>query len=131
MRQDGVGANAQVSEEGTHVTGCQPRAPKLEHAHGETVERSLFRAHSIVNLNNFVHTGVFAERRRVVDVITLKRGATDLKPLSDLLSAALRRSLEADGRDHPVMITFVNQDDSRDIPVPTVGQRIDTLRPPI
>ena len=30
MRQDSVGANAQVSEDGTHVTGRQPRAPKLE-----------------------------------------------------------------------------------------------------
>jgi hypothetical protein len=44
MCQDGVGANAQVSEESAHVTGHQPRAPKLEHARGEMVERSLFRA---------------------------------------------------------------------------------------
>jgi hypothetical protein len=44
MRQDGVGANAQVSEDGTHVTGRRPLAPKLEHARGEMVERSLFRA---------------------------------------------------------------------------------------
>jgi hypothetical protein len=41
MRQDSVGANAQVSEEGTHVTGRQP-SPQLLHAHGEMVARNLF-----------------------------------------------------------------------------------------
>src|ERR1035438_5974036 len=35
------GANAQVSEDGTRVTGRRPLAPKLEHARGETAERSL------------------------------------------------------------------------------------------
>jgi len=44
MRQDSVGANAQVSEEGTRVTGRRPLAPKLEYAREETVERSLFSA---------------------------------------------------------------------------------------
>ena len=33
MRPDSVGANAQVSEHGTHVNSRQPRAPKLKHAH--------------------------------------------------------------------------------------------------
>ena len=50
MRQDSVGANAQVSEDGTRITGRRPLAPKLEHAHGETVERSLFRADDMKKL---------------------------------------------------------------------------------
>jgi hypothetical protein len=54
MRQDGVGANASVFEKGTRVTGRQPGAPKLEHAHGEMVERSLFRAKRINHCNDFV-----------------------------------------------------------------------------
>jgi hypothetical protein len=52
MRQDGVGANAQVSEEGAHITGREPRAPKLEHARGEMAERSLFRASLIRSIND-------------------------------------------------------------------------------
>jgi len=32
MRQDSVGANAEVSEEGAHVTGRGPGVPKLEMA---------------------------------------------------------------------------------------------------
>ena len=43
MRQDSVGANAQVFEDGTHVTDRQPRAPKLELAHRKMVERNHFQ----------------------------------------------------------------------------------------
>jgi hypothetical protein len=52
MRQDGVGANVQVSEDGTRVTGRRPLAPNWNRPRGETVERSLFSLWLSCTINN-------------------------------------------------------------------------------
>jgi hypothetical protein len=46
MRQDSVGANAQVLEEGTHVTGSPGRGPR-----GEAVQEARYP-------NNFRHSSL-------------------------------------------------------------------------
>ena len=75
MRQDSVGANAQVSENGTHVNGSPTSRAQTEHARGGMVERRLFSLWLSCTFNNLqvadgcVGLSNYVQVRRIVGCV--------------------------------------------------------------